>query len=181
METAQEEGSAVRHTLQRIIHCLASGSILIMTLSFLAPVNVGSACDELWTIGGKGSEAPWLRQNGYRIGMEKAQAQQIRRAGLRGSIARDKWTFMLPTVRMVIVFEKGRLASATLILEGRDYDEARAGVVEQMGSPSDFGMDYVLWRNEECDTVKILKDDGDNVVLVIQSFDYFKRKSVSRK
>jgi hypothetical protein len=162
-------------------HVTAAGLLLVLAAATVPPATAGIECDELWTVGGKGSEEPWLRQNGYRIGMEKAQAQQIRRAGLTGSIARDKWIFNLPTVRMVLVFEEGKLVSATLILEGRDYDAARPDVVEQMGNPADFGMDYVLWKSEECDTVKILKDDGDNVVLLIQSLDYFKRKSVRRK
>jgi len=113
--------------------------------------------------------------------MKKAQAHQIRRVGLRNSIAQNEWQFILPGARVVLVFENGELVSGALILESRDFDEASVDVIAQLGQPDDFGKDYLAWRSDECNTVKLLKKDGANVTVIIQSHDYFSENSVRTK
>jgi len=161
--------------------------VSILALSLL-PVQAeeekeggSSECDRLWTVAGAGRQEPWLRENGFEIGMTKMEASQIRRSGLRGNIAQDEWTFVFPGGRIVLVFEDDTLVSAGFIIEGRDYQEAYAPTYEAMGAPDDFGEKYLLWRSEKCDTVKLLQNQGSDVHVVIQSIDYFKKNSVSKK
>jgi len=160
---------------------LLAGMLLTGTPAVALPAEEQDDCDRRWTVGGKGAAPPWVRVNGYRIGIQKAEAGQFRRTGLRGSMARDEWVFLMSASRLILIFEEGKLASATMILESSDYGEAYPEVIEQMGPADDFGESYLLWRSEKCDTVKILKDDGDNVVILVQSLDYFQRKTLRKK
>lgn len=155
--------------------------ILGIGLLMAAPAIAEDDCDRLWTIGGKGSGEPWLRSNGYRVGMTKTQAHQIRRGGLRDSVAQDTWEFVLPGARVILEFRKGALVVATVILEERDYQAASTDLFEQMGQPDDFGADFLAWRSEECGTLKVVKDDGDNVRMVVQSLDYLEQATPRKR
>jgi hypothetical protein len=149
--------------------------IVVALLLFVVPVSARDDCAEQWSIAGTGGAKNWLRVSGYQIGMTKSQALQIRRVGLRTNVAQDEWQFILTAARVVLIFEKNKIVAGTLILESADYQEAYVDLVEQLGLPDDMGRNMVLWRNEACDTVKFLVDDGDNVALVIQSLAYYER------
>ena len=139
-------------------------------------------CRERWAVGGtQGQSEPWLRTGGYRIGMTKSEAHQIRRVGLQNSIARDKWVFLFSVGRAVLEFEDGKLGSATLILEGQDFQTIYKDLADVLGLPADGGESYALWRNEDCDTVKLVSRDDSFVNVTIQSIDYFETKTLRRK
>jgi hypothetical protein len=156
---------------------------ICLFLIALAPSNAeDDACAELWSIAGAaGGNEPWLASKGFQIGMDKAEADHIRSAGRKGSIARDRWQYQLMHSHIVVEFEDGKLAAASWILDGRELKDAYSDCVETLGLPQDAGKGYVLWRSESCDTVKILLEQEGNLSLVIQSQGYFEKNSVSRK
>jgi hypothetical protein len=146
-----------------------------LTASAPSPSLAGDVCADLWTVGGGGDGKPWQFTEGYRVGMAKPQALQIRRVGLRTSEAQNEWVFILSMARIVLIFEDGKLAAASVIFEATDYQEVYVDLYELHGMPDDIGRNYVVWRSEECDTAKILLDEGDLVTLAIQSLDYHER------
>lgn len=160
-------------------HALCLG--LVTVLALVAAAADDDVCTRRWTVGGsEGQSEPWLRVGGYRIGMTKSEAHQIRRAGLQNSIAQDTWNFLLSGARAVLVFEDGKLASATFVLEGHDYQKVYADYAELLGLPIDASEKYAIWRSDDCNTVKMLTDDGTNPNVVVQSIDYFERVTLGR-
>jgi hypothetical protein len=148
-------------------------------LLFAAPAFAGDECAELWSIAGDEGESPWLRVNGYQTGMTKSQALQLRRVGMRTTVAQDEWQFILTGARVVLIFEKGKLVAGTLTMDLGDYQQAYTEVAGRLGMPDDVGSNRVSWHSEECDTIKFLAEAGGKVSLVIQSPDYYARLSAA--
>ncbi len=89
--------------------------------------------------------------------------------------------FVFSVGRAVLEFEDGKLGSATIMLEGQDFQTIYKDLADVLGLPADGGESYALWRNEDCDTVKLVSRDGSFVNVTIQSIDYFETKTLRRK
>jgi hypothetical protein len=144
-----------------------------------APKSPQPICSKAWTIGGpRGSEPRWMRVNGYRVGMSKVAAANVDRHRLKNWMMHDVWRFESLPVRILLEFENGKLASGKMSLPASDYEYGKIydDLVGLHGEPLDAGTGHAVWRGEECDTVKVLKDDGDNISIVIQSLERFERR-----